>query len=55
MRLQFGDPNNVAGTGPDMKTPNIDELITRSAWFPRAQVQQAICGASRTSFMTGRR
>jgi iduronate 2-sulfatase len=38
-----------------MQTPNIDTLSRSSLVFRRAFVQQAICGASRSSFLTGRR
>lgn len=37
-----------------MSTPNLDALAARSMVFERAYVQQAVCGASRNSFMTGR-
>lgn len=40
-----------------MHTPNIDRLAASSGsvLFERAYVQQAICGPTRTSFLTGRR
>ncbi|KAK7096780.1 iduronate 2-sulfatase-like [Littorina saxatilis] len=38
-----------------MSTPNIDNLAKKSVKFERAYVQQAFCGPSRTSFLTGRR
>lgn len=34
-------------------TPNIDKLAERSLQFGRAYCNQAVCGASRTSLMTG--
>ena len=34
-------------------TPNIDKLATSGLRFERAYCQQAVCGASRTSLMTG--
>ena len=36
-------------------SPTIDALANRSLVFTRAFVQQAVCGPSRTSFLTGRR
>ena len=36
-------------------TPNIDKLAEESLVFERAYCQQAVCGPSRNSFMTGRR
>nr|XP_002734791.1 PREDICTED: iduronate 2-sulfatase-like [Saccoglossus kowalevskii] len=36
-------------------TPNIDQLASFSVRFNKAYVQQAVCGPSRTSFLTGRR
>jgi iduronate 2-sulfatase len=38
-----------------MYTPNIDSLASRSLLLERAYVQQALCGPSRASFLTGRR
>ena len=40
------------GSG-QMKTPNFDRLAKQSMQFNRAYVQQAICSASRASFLTG--
>jgi iduronate 2-sulfatase len=37
-----------------MKTPNFDRLAKSSMQFNRAYVQQAICSASRASFLTRR-
>ena len=34
-------------------TPNLDRLATRGLVFDRAYCQQAVCGASRTSLLTG--
>ncbi|PVD34394.1 hypothetical protein C0Q70_05666 [Pomacea canaliculata] len=39
----------------NMVTPNIDHLASKSVLFKRAYSQQALCGPSRTSFLTGRR
>ncbi|XP_052788622.1 iduronate 2-sulfatase-like [Mya arenaria] len=39
---------------PNMYTPNIDALAARSLLLKHAYVQQAVCGPSRTSMMTGR-
>ncbi|CAG9864334.1 unnamed protein product [Phyllotreta striolata] len=36
-------------------TPNIDSLATKSFLFKNAFAQQALCGPSRTSFLTSRR
>lgn len=43
----FGDPVAV--------TPNIDRLATEGMLFSRAYCQQAVCGPSRASIMTGLR
>ena len=40
---------------PKMITPSIDALAARGTLFNRAYCQQAVCGPSRTSLMTGRR
>ena len=40
---------------PKMQTPNLERLAAQSVVFRRAHVQQAVCGPSRTSFLTGRR
>lgn len=37
------------------KTPNIDALAAKGTVFTNAYCQQAVCGPSRASFMTGRR
>lgn len=38
---------------PYIKTPNIDKLASEGVSFERAYVQQAVCAASRASFLTG--
>ena len=38
-----------------VKTPNLDQLAQRSIRFAKAASQQAVCGPSRISFLTGRR
>ncbi|XP_029463613.1 iduronate 2-sulfatase isoform X2 [Rhinatrema bivittatum] len=38
-----------------VKSPNIDQLASRSLVFKNAYVQQAVCAPSRVSFLTGRR
>ena len=40
---------------PPMHTPNLDALADESLLFLNAFVQQALCGPSRTSLLTGRR
>lgn len=40
---------------PRIHTPNLDSLAARSLVLKRAYVQQALCGPSRTSLLTGRR
>ena len=39
----------------EMITPNLDALAQQATTFHRAYCQQAICGPSRNSFMSGRR
>ena len=38
-----------------MITPNLDHLAATGLTFAKAYCQQAVCGPSRASFMTGRR
>nr|XP_005991886.1 PREDICTED: iduronate 2-sulfatase isoform X2 [Latimeria chalumnae] len=38
-----------------VKSPNIDQLASKSAVFQNAFAQQAVCAPSRTSFLTSRR
>ncbi|KAG7278913.1 hypothetical protein CRUP_024922 [Coryphaenoides rupestris] len=40
---------------PLVKTPNIDQLASKSQVFFNAYAQQALCGPSRTSMLTSRR
>ncbi|KAG9272186.1 iduronate 2-sulfatase [Astyanax mexicanus] len=40
---------------PVVKSPNIDQLASKSTVFFNAWAQQAVCGPSRTSFLTSRR
>ena len=40
---------------PDRHTPNLDRLADGGTVFDRAYAQQAVCGPSRNSFLTGRR
>lgn len=40
---------------PQMKTPHLDQLALDGYQFNRAYVQQAVCGPSRASIMTGLR
>ncbi|BDS08842.1 iduronate-2-sulfatase [Oceaniferula spumae] len=39
--------------GAEVKTPNFDKLAASGAIFSKAYCQQAVCGASRVSLMTG--
>lgn len=49
-------PEIAAGYGQShVQTPNIDSLVNSGLTFRRAYSQQAVCGPSRASFMTGRR
>lgn len=49
-------PEIAAGYGQtQMITPNIDKLASSGIVFSKAYCQQAVCGPSRNSFMTGRR
>ena len=38
-----------------IKTPNVNKFASESLTFAKAYCQQAVCGPSRNSFMTGRR
>ena len=38
---------------PNMHTPYLDELASKSLLLKRAYVQQAVCAPSRTSLLTG--
>nr|XP_028571272.1 iduronate 2-sulfatase isoform X1 [Podarcis muralis] len=40
---------------PVVRSPNIDQLASRSVVFQNAFAQQAVCAPSRVSFLTGRR
>eukprot|EP00937_MAST-01D_sp_MAST-1D-sp2_P004454 g4454.t1 len=40
---------------PEMSTPNMRKLSEQSLSFTRCYVQQALCGPSRNSFLSGRR
>lgn len=52
LRVQLG-ADHVPGT-PNMSTPNIDNLINKSLFLKKAQVQQAVCSPTRTSILTSR-
>eukprot|EP00054_Salpingoeca_dolichothecata_P028229 m.212730 g.212730 ORF g.212730 m.212730 type:complete len:525 (-) comp26160_c0_seq4:76-1650(-) len=43
----------VSGT-PKMLTPNLDDFASRSLLLKKAEVSQAVCSPSRTSFLTSR-
>ena len=42
-------------SSPQMKTPNLDALASKSLVLTKAYTQVALCGPSRSSFLTGRR
>ena len=42
-------------SSPEMLTPHLDSLADRSMVLTNAYTQVALCGPSRSSFMTGRR
>ena len=49
-------PEFMAAYGQSqMLTPNVDKLAEAGTVFRNAHCQQAVCGPSRASFMTGRR
>lgn len=49
-------PEVAAGFGQkQMLTPNLDKLVSESLTFENAYCQQAVCGPTRASFMSGRR
>src|SRR5579862_4567865 len=45
----------LATYGSSAHTPNIERLAARAVQFDRAYAQQALCNASRSSFLTGLR
>lgn len=51
----YNGPDFPSTVHPQMHTPNLDALASRSLLLKRAYVQQALCSPSRTSFLTGRR
>ena len=55
--LAIDDLRPTLGVDGDklVKTPNIDRFAERGLVFERAYVQQAVCGASRASLLTGLR
>ena len=52
LRVQLG-VEHIPGT-PNMSTPNIDKLVSKSLFLKKAQVQQAVCSPTRTSLLTSR-
>ena len=58
LRVQLGSYEGsyfASSVHPNMYTPNLDKLATKSMVLKRAYVQQAVCAPSRTSLLTGRR
>ena len=51
----YQDADGPIPATPPIYTPNIDGLAGRSLLLKRAYVQQAVCGPSRSSLLTGRR
>lgn len=51
----YTGPYFPTSISPQMVTPNIEALARKSLLLQRAYVQQAICGPSRASLLTGRR
>ena len=51
----FNGPDAPSHIHPSMHTPNLDGLSKQSLLLKQAFVQQAICGPSRASLLTGRR
>ena len=51
----YSDKYAPSSVHPPIHTPNLDKIASKSLLLKRAYVQQAICAASRTSFLTGRR
>lgn len=47
--------SDISAEGGPIKTPNIDRLASNGVQFTRAYVQQPVCAASRSSFLTGLR
>ena len=50
-----GQPDPGLPPYPGIQTPNLDRFASTAASFRAAYVQQAICGATRASLLTGRR
>ena len=55
LRAQLGSFQNNGLVHQKIHTPHLDELASKSIVFRQAYVQQALCGPSRTSLLTGRR
>jgi len=51
----YQNENGQFFDSPPMKTPNLDLLAKKSLVLSRAYTQVALCGPSRSSFLTGRR
>ncbi|XP_060588984.1 iduronate 2-sulfatase-like [Ruditapes philippinarum] len=51
----YSGSNFPASVHPQMHTPNLNALASKSLLLKRAYVQQAICSPSRASILTGRR
>ena len=55
LRAQLGSFQNNGLVYQKIYTPHLDEFASKSMVFRQAYVQQALCGPSRTSLLTGRR
>ena len=53
LRAQLGSFQNNGLVSQKIYTPNLDKLASTSIVFQQAYVQQALCGPSRTSLLTG--
>ena len=49
----YQDTNDPYFNSPPMITPNIDALAKKSLVLTKAYTQEAMCGQSKNSFLTG--